>query len=147
MKLKSIRARLGANKVDNEVLKRSRLARVGNRLIQLAVIVRVVEPALLIIATLILMSGPAFAQGGTIFGQDDQAIGNGVRQAIRWGRNLLFLLGVGGIAWGTINYMTEKAYLKQMIGGGLAMSLGGIASLIYSFSQGNAVNLDTDLGN
>jgi hypothetical protein len=43
--------------------------------------------------------------------------------------------------------MTEKAYLKQMIGGGLAMSLGGIASLIYSFSQGNAVNLDTDLGN
>jgi len=27
------------------------------------------------------------------------------------------------------------------------MSLGGIASLIYSFSQGNAVNLDTDLGN
>jgi hypothetical protein len=43
--------------------------------------------------------------------------------------------------------MTEKAYLKQFIGGGLMMSLGGIASLIYSFSQGNAVDLNTDLGN
>jgi len=147
MKLKSIRARLGPNKVDNEVLKRSRLARVGNRLIQLAVIVRVVEPALLIIATLILMSGPAFAQGGTIFGQDDQAIGNGVRQAIRWGRNLLFLLGVGGIAWGAVNYMTEKAWFKQVIGGGMSMGIGGIAQLVQSLSQGNAVDLNIDLGN
>jgi Zn-dependent protease with chaperone function len=117
--------------------------------IQLAALLRVVEPALLLVAATILMAVPALAQqpGGDIFGGNDQVLGNGVREAIRWGRNLLFLLGVGGIAWGTINYMTEKAYLKQMIGGGLAMSLGGIASLIYSFSQGNAVNLDTDLGN
>jgi hypothetical protein len=34
-----------------------------------------------------------------------------------------------------------------MIGGGICMSIGAILSLVYSFSQGNAVNLDTDLGN
>jgi hypothetical protein len=54
---------------------------------------------------------------------------------------------VGGIGWGAVNYMMEKAWIKQMIGGGMAMGMGGIASLVYSFSQGSAVDLDTDLGN
>ena len=147
--LRWIRAQLNTCRVDDDLLERSRAARAGYRVIQLAALLRVVEPALLLVTATLLMAVPALAQqpGGDIFGGNDQVLGNGVREAIRWGRNLLFLLGVGGIAWGTINYMTEKAYLKQMIGGGLAMSLGGIASLIYSFSQGNAVNLDTDLGN
>jgi hypothetical protein len=149
MTLKSIRARLRDCKVDDEILERSRLARVGNRLIQFAVIIRAVEPALLLFATLILMGVPALAQtsGGEIFGQNDQALGNGTREALRYGRNLLFLLGLGGVGWGVVNYMTEKAYMKQFIGGGMAMGLGGIAALIRSFSQGNAVDLDTDLGN
>src|SRR5262245_52495421 len=147
--LRWIRAQLNACRADDDLLERSRVARAGHRMIQLTLIIRAVEPALALIATLILMAVPALAQqpGGDIFGGNDQVLGNGVREAIRWGRNLLFLLGVGGVAWGTINYMTEKAYIKQFIGAGLAMSLGGIASLIHSFSQGNAVNLDTDLGN
>lgn len=144
-----IRARTSACRVDNEILESSRAARAGNRAIQLAVVIRAVEPALLLVVTLLLVSAQALAQtpGGDIFGGNDQVIGSGVREAIRWGRNLLFLLGVGGVGWGAVNYMTEKAYLKQFIGGGLMMSLGGLASLIQSFSQGNAVNLDTDLGN
>ena len=147
--LRWIRAQLNTCGVDDDLLERSRVARAGYRVIQLAALLRAVEPALLLIIATILMAVPALAQqpGGDIFGGNDQVLGNGVREAIRWGRNLLFLLGVGGVGWGIINYMTEKAYLKQMIGGGLAMSLGGIASLIYSFSQGNAVNLNTDLGN
>jgi hypothetical protein len=146
MSLKSIRARLDACKVDNEILERSRLARVGARVIQLAVIIRAVEPALVIVAALCLMSVQALAQGD-ILGQNDQALGSGVREAIRYGRNLLFLLGVGGIGWGAVNYMMEKAWIKQMIGGGMSMGMGGIASLAYSFSQGNAVGLDIDLNN
>src|SRR5687767_2318086 len=98
MRWKSIRARLDACKADNEILERSRLARIGNRAIQLAVIIRAVEPALLLVTTLILMSAPAFAQ--TIFSSNDQTVGSGVREAIRYGRNLLFLLGVGGVGWG-----------------------------------------------
>ena len=146
MSLKSIRARLDACKVDNEILEHSCLARVGARVVQLAVIIRAVEPALAIVAALCLISVQALAQG-SILGQDDQALGSGVREAIRYGRNLLFLLGVGGIGWGAVNYMMEKAWIKQMIGGGMSMGMGGIASLAYSFSQGSAVDLDTDLGN
>jgi hypothetical protein len=146
MRWKSIRARLDACKVDNEILERSRIARIGNRAIQLAVIIRAIEPALLVVATLILMSAPGLAQA-PIFNSSDQTIGSGVKEAVRWGRNLLFLLGVGGVGWGAVNYMMEKAWVKQMIGGGMSMGLGGIASLVYSFSQGSAVDLNTDLGN
>jgi len=140
---------MGACKIDDDLLERSAAARAGHHVIQLAVIVRTIEPMLMLIATILLMTVPGFAQqpGGNFFGQNDQATGSGVREAIRWGRNLLFLMGVGGIGWGSINYMTEKSWGRQMLGGGLAMGIGGILSLIYSFSQGNAVNLDTDLGN
>jgi hypothetical protein len=145
------RAQTNACRVNGVLLERSRVARAGHRVIQLAVFVRAIEPLLMLIAATLLVTTSALAQqpggGGNIFGGNDQTLGNGVREAIRWGRNLLFLLGVGGVGWGAINYMTEKAYMKQFLGGGLAMSLGAIASLIYSFSQGNAVDLDTDLGN
>ncbi|MCI0389666.1 MAG: hypothetical protein MOB07_13015 [Acidobacteria bacterium] len=149
MFLKRICARLDSSKVDNEILERSRLARVGARAIRLSVIIQAIEPALAVAAAICLMSAQALAQqtGGNIFGGNDQVIGSGVREAIRYGRNLLFLLGVGGVGWGAVNYMMEKAWIKQMIGGGMSMGLGGIASLIYSFSQGNAVDLNTDLGN
>src|SRR2546430_13009871 len=43
--------------------------------------------------------------------------GNGVREAMKWGRNLLFLLGIGGLMWAAFNYMTEKSWTKQAIGG------------------------------
>jgi hypothetical protein len=151
MNLKWLGARSNTFTVDRELLEKSRIARLGNRAIQIALVIRTVEPALALGVTLLVMSVTTLAAqpapGGDIFGGNDQILGNGVREAIRWGRNLLFLLGVGGAGWGAINYMTEKAYMKQFIGGGLAMSLGGVASLIYSFSQGNAVDLDTDLGN
>jgi hypothetical protein len=113
--------------------------------IQLAVIIRAVEPALVIVAALCLMSVQAFAQN--TFGGSDQQLGNGLKEAIRYGRNLMFLLGVAGVGWGTFNIMTEKAWTKQMLGGGLAMSVGGIIELVRSFSAGNSVDLDTNLGN
>jgi hypothetical protein len=156
MKVKGLRRiglSVGACKVDDDPLERSTAARAGQHVIQLAMLVRSIEPALVLVTALLLtgitLVQPAFAQvqGGTIFGQNDQAVGNGVREAIRWGRNLLFLLGVVGVSWGAMNIWLEKGWGKQMLGGGLCMGIGGILSLIYSFSQGNAVNLDTDLGN
>ena len=147
--LRRIRACPASFEVDNDLLSRSAAARAGRRVIRLAVMLRTIEPALMLLAAALLVTVPALAQqpGGSIFGQNDQAVGNGVREAIRWGRNLLFLLGVAGVGWGAVNYMMEKSWGRQMVGGGLAMGIGGILSLVYSFSQGNAVNLDTDLGN
>jgi len=147
--LRRIRLLTDICKVDDDLLERSCLARAGRSLIHLAVFVRAVEPVLALVAAVLLVTVPALAQtpGGDIFGGNDQQLGSGVREVIRWGRNLLFLLGVGGVGWGAANIMMEKAWGRQMLGGGICMSIGGILSLIHSFSQGNAVNLDTDLGN
>jgi hypothetical protein len=150
---KWIGARTCAFRIDEEVYEQSRAARMGQRVIQMAVILRSIEPVLVLSITALLMlvlaAHPAMAQtpGGSIFGGNDQSLGNGVREAIKWGRNLLFLLGVVGVGWGIFNLMTEKAWGRQVIGGLLCLGFGGAVSLIYSFSQGNAVNLDTDLGN
>ena len=137
--------------IGDELRSRSRIARIGEASVHLALILRMIEPVLVVAVTgLIFMVGahPAMGQtpGGSIFGDSDQTVGNGVREAIRWARNILFLLGVGGCAWGALNVMMEKPYTKQFIGGGACMGFGAIASLAHSFSQGNAVNVDTDLG-
>jgi hypothetical protein len=133
----------------DEAILQSRIARTGEKLMRAAVFVRTVEPLLVLTAIVLVMgAGPALAQapGGNIFGGSDQTVGNGVREAIRWARNILFLLGIGACAWGAVNIFLEKPYARQFIGGGAAMGFGGIASLAYSFAQGQAVNVDTDVG-
>jgi hypothetical protein len=147
--LRRTRLCTGICEMDGDLFERSRLARAGCSLVHLAVYIRAIEPALALVAALLIVAIPALAQtpGGNLFGGNDQQLGSGVREAIRWGRNLLFLLGVGGVGWGAANIMMEKAWGRQMLGGGVCMGIGGILSLVYSFSQGNAVNLDTDLGN
>ena len=134
--------------LDEEIFE-SRIARAGERLMRVAVVIQTVEPLLVLTAfVLVIAAGPALAQapGGNIFGGSDQTVGNGVREAIRWARNVLFLLGIGACAWGAVNIFLEKPYARQFIGGGAAMGFGGIASLAYSFAQGQAVNVDTDVG-
>ena len=92
--------------------------------------------------------GVAAAQtpGGNVFGSDQQ-IGNAIREAIKWGRNLLFLMGVVFVGWGIVNYGTEKPAAKQIIAAIGCFAFGGVVALVYSISQGNAVNLDTGFGN
>jgi hypothetical protein len=138
-----------SNPVIDEDASHSRVSRVGDKLIRAALIVKIVEPILVLSALLFVIAvGPALAQapGGNIFGGSDQTVGNGVREAIRWARNVLFLLGIGACAWGAVNIFLEKPYARQFIGGGAAMGFGGIASLAYSFAQGQAVDVDTDVG-
>jgi hypothetical protein len=144
--LRRTRLHSGIGEVDGDLLERSRFARVGSSFVHFAVFIRAIEPALALVAVLLIVAIPALAQtpGGNIFGGNDQQLGSGVREAIRWGRNLLFLLGVAGVGWGAANIMMEKPWGRQMLGGGVCMSIGGILTLIYSFSQGNAVNLDTE---
>ncbi|MBL8172930.1 MAG: hypothetical protein JNJ50_32700 [Acidobacteria bacterium] len=124
----------------------------GRRLTVLAHIVTLLEPALVILLTALLvlmpLSSPAFAQtpGGGIFGSDQQ-VGNAIREAIKWGRNLLFLMGVVFVGWGVVNFGTDKPSAKQFIAAIGCFAFGGIVALVYSISQGNAVNLDTGFGN
>lgn len=146
---KWLRSRANTVTIDQDLLNHSRAARASQRLIQASVIADALTPVLTIITIFSLTAVTALAQGpggGTIFGGNDQTVGNGVREVIKWGRNLLFLLGIGGLMWAAVNYMTEKNWTKQALGGIFCFAFGAVASLAYSFSQGNAVNLDTELG-
>jgi len=147
---KWLRSQANIVDIDQNLLAQSRAARTSQRLIQASVILNSLTPLLTMVAVFSLTAVSTMAQGpsgGTIFGGNDQTLGNGVRELIKWGRNLLFLLGIGGLMWAAINYMTEKNWSKQALGGVFCFAFGAIATLAYSFSQGNAVNLDTDLGN
>lgn len=146
---KWLRSRANTVTIDQDLLNHSRAARASQRLIQASAIADALTPVLTIITIFSLTAATALAQGpggGTIFGGNDQTVGNGVREVIKWGRNLLFLLGIGGLMWAAVNYMTEKNWTKQALGGIFCFAFGAVASLAYSFSQGNAVNLDTELG-
>ena len=141
-----LRNQTNAVQINDQLLTNSRTARASQRLFQASAILNTLAPILLIgiMSISVMAQGPS---GGSIFGGDDQTLGNGVREVIKWGRNLLFLLGIGGLMWAAVNYMTEKNWTKQALGGVFCFAFGAVASLAYSFSQGNAVNLDTDLGN
>ena len=143
-----MRSRCTQPVVDHEILQQSQVARAGERLIRTAVFVRIIEPMLVLILMVLVMACQVLAQtpGGNIFGGSDQTVGNGVREAIRWARNILFLIGIGAVAWGTVNIFLEKPYARQFIGGGASMAFGGIASLAFSFAKGQAVDVDTDVG-
>lgn len=137
--------------IDEGLEQHSIVARTSKRMLQASAVLHVLTPLLVIAAVVLINAVPVLAQGsapgGSIFGGNDQTLGNGVREGIKWGRNLLFLLGIGGLMWAALNYMTEKNWTKQAIGGVFCFAFGAVASLAYSFSQGNAVNLDTNLGN
>ncbi|MCI0337679.1 MAG: hypothetical protein L0226_08890 [Acidobacteria bacterium] len=138
----------GCPKIDPELLARSRAARIGFSFIKAVYIARSIELVFMIVSVILLSAVEALAQqpSGNIFGSDQQ-VGNAIREAIKWGRNLLFLMGVVFVGWGVINYGTEKPAAKQFVAAIGCFAFGGIVALVYSISQGNAVNLDTGFGN
>jgi hypothetical protein len=138
----------GCPKLDPALLARSRAARIGFFFFKAVHIARSIEFVLLIVSAILLSAVEVLAQqpGGNIFGSDQQ-VGNAIREAIKWGRNLLLLMGVVFVGWGVINYGTEKPAAKQFVTAIGCFAFGGIVALVYSISQGNAVNLDTGFGN
>ena len=72
--------------IDESLLQQSRTARASKRLIQASMIVHVLTPVLVILGIITLTALPVLARspGGSIFGGNDQTLGNGVREAIKW---------------------------------------------------------------
>jgi hypothetical protein len=126
----------------------SRCVRIGLRIIRIGQAAQMIESLVLLVLLLVSVAIDAAAQtpNGSIFGSDQQ-VGNAIREAIKWGRNLLFLMGVVFVGWGVVNFGTDKPASKQIIAAIGCFAFGGIVALVYSISQGNAVNLDTGFGN
>lgn len=134
--------------IHQESLPPVRSARIGFRFFKAAQFIIVIEPLLTLILLTVGLTATASAQttGGQIFGSDQQ-VGNAIREAIKWGRNLLFIMGIVFTGWAVLNYGTEKPSGKQIIAAIGCFAFGGIVALVYSISQGNAVNFDTGFGN
>ena len=134
--------------LDAKLLTQSHCARIGVRIINSIRFAQMIEPVCILALLLISTAIDAFAQtpSGNIFGSDQQ-VGNAIREAIKWGRNLLFLLGIVFVGWGIVNFGSDKPAAKQIVAAIGCFAFGGIVALVYSISQGNAVNLDTGFGN
>ena len=100
------------------------------------------------VAMLAAIAAPALAQqpGGDIFGTSDQTVGNGFRAFVKYMRAGLFLLGFVFLGLAAINKGADKPWGGKVAAGLGCWGFAGIGSLLYSFSQGEDVDLDTDLG-
>lgn len=134
--------------IANHITVKPCLLHIGDALIRCAQWIHLIEPLAILAGWLFTVSLSAFAQapGGSIFGSDQQ-VGNAIREGIKWGRNLLFLMGIIFVAWAVVNYGTEKPATKQLIAAIGCFAFGGIVALVFSISQGNAVTFDTGFGN
>lgn len=139
------------NAIKDRVAARTRgLAELASDPQRLGRALRRVEPLFVLALMLGVTLAPqvAFAQGpgGTIFGSDDQTVGNGIKAAAKYSRVALFFLGLFFFMWAGKNYGAEKPWAKQVGGGIGCWGFAGFAALFYSFSQGEEVDFDSDLG-
>ncbi len=127
----------------------SRAARIGSGLIAAAVFIEFITPVVVVLAMITLTAFPALAQtpGGGVFGSNDQTVGRGLVEFIKYFRNLIFLAGIFFFGWAGVNMGFEKPWGGKAMAGVACWGFAGISALAYSFSQGQAVNLDTNLGN
>ena len=124
-----------AQSVPDEVFERSRVARIGEQAIRAAILVRLIQPMLLLVIAVMMMAvaliEPAAAQtqGATLGGNSSNPI-NAFKTALDIGVWVLLGLGIGGIGWGIYNVMFDRAWGRQMVGGACALGFAGIVVLV-----------------
>lgn len=121
-------------------------ARIGQSLMTLSHVLRFVEPLLVFGLVMALAACPALAQGtnpGNIFGSDATTPGRGLVEAVKYFRNVIFVLGIIFFMWAGVNMGFDKPWGGKAIAGAACWAFSGIAALVYEFSQGNPVQMDT----
>lgn len=108
---------------------------------------RLAELTLTAVAVLALPAIASATPGGTIFGADASTAGDAVREFVKWFRNIIFLVGVGGVGVGCVQLMRKREWGNWIGGGACCMAFGVIAAVVYELAQGNSVDVNTDLGN
>lgn len=129
-----------------EIFQHSRFAAAGEKLIYAAALLRTLRPAIVLTASVLFLGlsfvHPVAAQQGTslLNGNANQPV-NSIRTVVDIGVWALLALGIGGIGWGIWNLMTDKAWGKQMVGGGAALGFGGIVSMINAIVNDDPITL------
>jgi hypothetical protein len=106
-------------------------------------------PALLLIGLVLAVPGAAHAQapGDNLFGSSNQTVGNGIRSFTRWFRVFIFFAGVVGLGVCGLLKMIKQPWGGVAIGSAFCFGFAGVAQLVYSFSNGQDVEFNPDLGN
>lgn len=132
--------------VDSSIATQSsRTARFGKASLLIGILLEAIEPVITFAIVLSLACVPAFAQGGTIFGQDQSMVPNAVRQTIIFLAGIAFLVGAGTIIWGAFQYSRRQECMNCFVGGGFLMVIGGVIALISYLASGRAVTVDRTL--
>lgn len=122
----------------------SRAYRIGKALITTSHLMRALEMVLVLAIVMVAAAHPTFAQSpGNIFGSDPTTAGRGLIEAVKYFRNVIFVLGIVFFMWAAINLGFEKPWGMKAIGGAACWAFSGLAALVYEFSQGNSVQMDT----
>lgn len=106
-------------------------------------------PALLLFGLILCAPHTAHAQtpGGQLFGSSDQTVGNGIRAFTRWFRVAIFFAGVIGLGACGILKLLKQPWGGVLVGSAFCFGFAGVAQLVYSFSNGQDVEFNPDLGN
>jgi hypothetical protein len=133
----------GAGVISDELAKSSRMARVGLKLIHLAITVSAARQSITLLTlaavSLIGLVEPAFAQS---------VLNGDAQRPIRAFQNLITIAlwgsigaGILGLIWAGISKMSGKAWGPQAIGGGALLGIGGIVALVNYVANGNLPDL------
>lgn len=106
-------------------------------------------PLLLLVGLVLVAPHAAHAQtpGGQLFGSSDQTVGNGIRAFTRWFRVAIFFAGVIGLGACGILKLLKQPWGGVLVGSAFCFGFAGVAQLVYSFSNGQDVEFNPDLGN
>lgn len=105
-------------------------------------------PLLLIVGVVLVAPAAALAQspGQNLFGSSEQTVGNGIRAFTRWFRVAIFFAGVIGLGVCGLMKMFKQPCGGVAIGSVFCFGFAGVAQLVYSFSNGQEVEFNPELG-
>ena len=125
----------------------SRAARLTRACFKAAILLRLIQPALVLIsaATLVALSVvcPVAAQTGgpIITGSNPNAPITGIQNLVTLGVWLLIAAGIGGIGWALVNGMRRQSWGAQLIFGTACLGFGGIVALWNEYANGRSPDL------
>lgn len=131
--------------LDGPELGRSRIIRVGQRLITFGSGLKMLQglTVVALLLTLGCMSAMAQTPSGSFFNGDSSQLGNSLRSVTFFLAAAMIIAGIIFVAVGIITSgLRESLSTWKFITGAACFAFGGICAAVYSFSQGDTVPLD-----
>ena len=131
--------------VNAPELERSRVARMGRRLVAFGLGMKAAHSAVVMLLMLTFGLVPALAQTptGSFFNGNSSQLGNSLRSVTFFLAAAMIIAGIIFIAYGIVTSgLKESLSTWKFITGAACFAFGGVCAAIYAFSQGDTVPLD-----